>query len=82
MIGILQKRAHIVPFHLFEALEHTILIYDGKKLKTTVASGDGVGMRIDWEGAEGTFWLMALYFDIGFGLHKSMHLSKLIKWYT
>lgn len=36
-----------------------------KYLKTIVALGGGVGMRIDWEGAEGTFWLMVLYFNVG-----------------
>ena len=38
-----------------------------ENLRTIIASGDGVGIRIDWEGVKGTFCLMALYFDIGLG---------------
>ena len=36
---ILQKRAHIIPLDLFEALKHAILIYDGRKPKNNCLGG-------------------------------------------
>ena len=50
------KRIHVVPFNLFEALEHAVLMYGTKKTKTMLPTG------MEWEwgltGKDiGTFWV-------------------------
>ena len=79
---ILQKRAYIVPFYLFESLKHAILIYDGRKPKNNNCLWGWSGNK-NWLGrGKENFLFDDSIFWYRVGLHRCMHLSKFIKWYT
>ena len=68
--------------YLFESLKHVILIYDGRKPKNNNCLWGWSGNK-NWLGTgKENFLFDDSIFWYRVGLHRCMHLSKFIKWYT